>query len=52
MWLTARALNIGMGWVSILNQKINKIFNINKMNTSLLLILFWLYKKNFMMNQS
>jgi len=27
MWLTARALNIGMGWVSILKpKKINKIF--------------------------
>lgn len=31
MWLTARALNIGMGWVSILkSKKINKIFNIDK----------------------
>ena len=31
MWLTARALNIGMGWVSILKpKKINKIFNIDK----------------------
>ena len=30
MWLTARALNIGMGWVSILKpKKINKIFNQN-----------------------
>lgn len=31
MWLTARALNIGMGWVSILKpKKINKIFKVNK----------------------
>lgn len=30
MWLTARALNIGMGWVSILKKKkMNKIFNKN-----------------------
>ena len=31
MWLTSRALNIGMGWVSILKpKKINKIFNVDK----------------------
>lgn len=30
MWLTSRALNIGMGWVSIVKpKKINKIFNID-----------------------
>ena len=31
MWLMARTLNIGIGWVSILNhKKINKILNIKK----------------------
>ena len=31
MWLTARALNIGMGWVSILKpKKINNIFDMKK----------------------
>ncbi len=31
MWLTARAMNIGMGWVSILKpKKVNKILDIDK----------------------
>lgn len=31
MWLTARAMNIGLGWVSIVKpKKINKILNISK----------------------
>ena len=51
MWLTARALNIGMGWVSILKPKeINKIFDIDKKSINLLLIYALDIQKNFMMN--
>nr|WP_305070037.1 5,6-dimethylbenzimidazole synthase [Flavobacterium covae] len=33
MWLTARSLNIGMGWVSILNEKkVKTILNVPKEN--------------------
>ena len=48
MWLTARALNIGMGWVSILKpKKINKIFNINKNEYKFIAYLCFGYTKEF-----
>lgn len=48
MWLTARALNIGMGWVSILKPKqINKIFNINKKEYKFIAYLCFGYTKEF-----
>ena len=48
MWLTARALNIGMGWVSILKpKKINKIFNIDKNEYKFIAYLCFGYTKEF-----
>jgi 5,6-dimethylbenzimidazole synthase len=48
MWLTARALNIGMGWVSILKpKKINKIFDINKEDYKFIAYLCFGYTKEF-----
>ena len=48
MWLTARALNIGMGWVSILKpKKINKIFNMNKNQYKFIAYLCLGYTKEF-----
>lgn len=48
MWLTARALNIGMGWVSILKpKKINKIFNIDKKEYKFIAYLCLGYTKQF-----
>lgn len=48
MWLTARALNIGMGWVSILKpNKINKIFNIDKSEYKFIGYLCFGYVKEF-----
>ena len=48
MWLTARALNIGMGWVSILKpKKINKIFNIDKNQYKFIAYLCFGYTKEF-----
>lgn len=48
MWLTARALNIGMGWVSILKpKKINKIFDINKKEYKFIAYLCFGYTKEF-----
>lgn len=48
MWLTARSLNIGMGWVSILKpKKINKIFNINKDEYKFIAYLCFGYTKEF-----
>ena len=48
MWLTARAMNIGMGWVSILKpKKINKIFNINKDEYKFIAYLCFGYTKEF-----
>ena len=48
MWLTARALNIGMGWVSILKpKKINKIFNIDKKEYKFIAYLCFGYTKRF-----
>lgn len=48
MWLTARALNIGMGWVSILKpKKINKIFNIDKNKYKFIAYLCFGYTKEF-----
>lgn len=49
MWLTARALNIGMGWVSILKaKKINKIFDINKNEYKFIAYLCFGYTKTFL----
>jgi 5,6-dimethylbenzimidazole synthase len=49
MWLTARALNIGMGWVSILKaKKINKIFDINKNEYKFIAYLCFGYTKKFL----
>ena len=49
MWLTARAMNIGMGWVSILKpKKINKIFNINKKEYKFVAYLCFGYTKEFL----
>ena len=48
MWLTARALNVGMGWVSILKaKKINKIFNIEKNEYKFIAYLCFGYTKEF-----
>ena len=48
MWLTARALNIGMGWVSILKpKKINKIFGIDKNEYKFIAYLCFGYTKEF-----
>lgn len=48
MWLTARALNIGMGWVSILKpKKINKIFDIDKNEYKFIAYLCFGYTKVF-----
>lgn len=48
MWLTARAMNIGMGWVSILKPKeVNKIFNINKNEHKFIAYLCFGYVKEF-----
>ena len=48
MWQTARALNIGMGWVSILKaKKINKIFNIEKNEYKFIAYLCFGYTKEF-----
>jgi 5,6-dimethylbenzimidazole synthase len=48
MWLTARALNIGMGWVSILkSKKINKIFDIDKNEYKFIAYLCFGYTKEF-----
>ena len=48
MWLTARALNIGMGWVSILkSKKINKIFNVDKNEYKFIVYLCFGYTKEF-----
>ena len=48
MWLTARALNIGMGWVSILKPKeINKIFDIDKKEYKFIAYLCFGYTKEF-----
>ena len=48
MWLTARALNIGMGWVSILKpKKINKIFDIDKNEYKFIAYLCFGYTKGF-----
>jgi len=48
MWLTARALNIGMGWVSILKpKKINSIFNIDKSEYKFIAYLCFGYSKEF-----
>lgn len=48
MWLTARALNIGMGWVSILKpKKINKIFNMDKNEYKFIAYLCLGYTKEF-----
>jgi len=48
MWLTARALNIGMGWVSILKpKKINKIFDIKKEDYKFIAYLCFGYTKEF-----
>ena len=48
MWLTARSLNIGMGWVSILKpKKINKIFNMNKNQYKFIAYLCLGYTKEF-----
>ena len=49
MWLTARSLNIGMGWVSILKpKKINKIFDINKDDYKFIAYLCFGYTKEFL----
>jgi len=49
MWLTARSLNIGMGWVSILKpKKINKIFDINKNDYKFIAYLCFGYTKEFL----
>jgi 5,6-dimethylbenzimidazole synthase len=48
MWLTARALNIGMGWVSILKpKKINKIFNVDNNEYKFIAYLCFGYTKEF-----
>lgn len=48
MWLTARALNIGMGWVSILKpKKINKIFDMDKNEYKFIAYLCFGYTKEF-----
>lgn len=48
MWLTARALNIGMGWVSILKaKKMNKILNIDDSEYKFIAYLCLGYSKEF-----
>lgn len=48
MWLTARVLNIGMGWVSILKpKKINKILNVDKDKYKFIGYLCFGYTKKF-----
>ncbi|MGB1226292.1 MAG: 5,6-dimethylbenzimidazole synthase [Poseidonibacter sp.] len=48
MWLTARSLNIGMGWVSILKpKKINKIFDMKKDDYKFIAYLCFGYTKEF-----
>ncbi|QKF76197.1 5,6-dimethylbenzimidazole synthase [Arcobacter defluvii] len=48
MWLTSRALNIGMGWVSILKpKKINKIFDMDKNEYKFIAYLCFGYTKEF-----
>lgn len=48
MWLTARALNIGMGWVSILKpKKVNKILGVNKDEYKFIGYLCFGYVKEF-----
>lgn len=48
MWLTARAMNIGMGWVSILKpKKVNKIFDIDKKEYKFIAYLCFGYTKEF-----
>ena len=48
MWLTARALNIGMGWVSILKAKdINEILNIDNKDYKFIAYLCLGYSKEF-----
>lgn len=48
MWLTARALNIGMGWVSILKpKKINKILKIDNDEYKFIAYLCFGYTKEF-----
>jgi len=53
MWLTARALNIGMGWVSILKpKKLIKYLIWIKMSINLLRIYALVIQKSFIMNQN
>ena len=48
MWLTARALNIGMGWVSILKpKKIDKILDVNRDKYKFIAYLCLGYTKEF-----
>ena len=48
MWLTARAMNIGMGWVSILKpKKVNKILDIDKKEYKFIAYLCFGYVKEF-----
>ncbi len=48
MWLTARALNIGMGWVSIVKpKKMNKIFKMKKSKYKFIAYLCIGYTKRF-----
>jgi len=48
MWLTARAMNIGMGWVSILKpKKVNKILDIDKKDYKFIGYLCFGYVKEF-----
>ena len=48
MWLVARAMNIGMGWVSILKEKkVNKILNIDNKEHKLIAYLCFGYVKEF-----
>ena len=48
MWLTARALNIGMGWVSIVKpKKMNKIFKMKKSKYKFIAYLCLGYTKGF-----
>jgi 5,6-dimethylbenzimidazole synthase len=48
MWLTARALNIGMGWVSILKpKKVNKILDVDSNKFKFIAYLCLGYTKEF-----
>ncbi len=48
MWLTARALNIGLGWVSIVKpKKMNKIFKMKKSKYKFIAYLCLGYTKEF-----